>query len=73
VYVSLEFKEKSVAVQVEDDGIGFDFSQGFSPKGAGVGLLGMKERTELLGGTLNIETKPGGGTRVSVEVPVNFG
>ena len=73
VYVSLEFKEKSVAVQVEDDGSGFDFSQGFSPTGAGVGLLGMKERTELLGGVLTIETKPGEGTRVSVEVPVNFG
>ena len=74
VYISLEFKEKSIAVQIEDDGIGFDHSQGFSAGagGKGVGLLGMKERAELLGGTLVIDTRPGGGTRVSVEVPVNF-
>jgi signal transduction histidine kinase len=74
-YISLEFKEKSVAVQVEDDGIGFDFSQGFSSAGAkqSVGLLGMKERAELLGGTLTIDTKPGGGTRVAVEIPVDWG
>jgi two-component system sensor histidine kinase UhpB len=73
-YISLEFKEKSIAVQVEDDGIGFDHSHGFTAGagGKGVGLLGMKERTELLGGILVIDTRPGGGTRVSVEVPVNF-
>ena len=74
-YISLEFKEKSVSVQVEDDGIGFDFSGGFSSAsvGHGAGLLGMRERAELLGGTLTINTEPGGGTRVSVEIPVDWG
>jgi PAS domain S-box-containing protein len=74
VYISLEFKEKSISVQIEDDGIGFDYSHGFTAGagGKGVGLLGMKERAELLGGTLIIDTRPGGGTRISVEVPVNF-
>ena len=73
-YISLEFKEKGIAVQVEDDGIGFDHSHGFiaSAGGKGVGLLGMQERAELLGGILVIDTRPGGGTRVSAEVPVNF-
>jgi signal transduction histidine kinase/PAS domain-containing protein len=73
-YISLEFKEKSIAVEIEDDGIGFDHSQGFTSGagGQGVGLLGMQERAELLGGTLVIDTRPGGGTRVSVEVPVKF-
>jgi signal transduction histidine kinase len=33
----------------------------------------MKERAELLGGTLTIDTKPGGGTRVVVEIPVEEG
>jgi signal transduction histidine kinase len=32
----------------------------------------MQERADLLGGTLVIDTRPGGGTRVSVEVPVKF-
>ena len=74
-YVSLEFKDNGIAVQVEDDGIGFDLSRVFSPAGArdAVGLLGMKERAELLGGTLTIDTKPAGGTRVAVEIPVDWG
>jgi signal transduction histidine kinase/PAS domain-containing protein len=73
-YISLEYKEKSIAVEIEDDGVGFDHSHGFTPGagGKGVGLLGMQERADLLGGTLVIDTRPGGGTRVSVEVPVKF-
>ena len=73
-YISLEFKEKSIAGHIEDDGIGFDYSHGFTAGvgGKGVGLLGMKERAELLGGKLLIDARPGGGTRVSVEIPVNF-
>jgi signal transduction histidine kinase len=74
VYISLEFKEHGVTVEIEDDGIGFDYSHGFASGagGKGVGLLGMQERAELLGGALVIDTRPGGGTRVSVEVPVKF-
>lgn len=74
-YISLEFKDKGVAVQVEDDGVGFDLSQVFGSAGGweSVGLLGMKERAELLGGTLSIDTKPGGGTRLAVEIPVEWG
>jgi signal transduction histidine kinase len=73
-YVSLEFKEKSVALQIEDDGIGFDLAEesrstDLSKRGAG--LLGMKERAELLGGTLEIITRPGHGTRIEVEIKVN--
>ncbi len=75
VYVSLEFKENKVCVQIEDDGAGFDFSQGFIPRGTGrgVGLLGMKERAELVGGNLTIDTRPRGGTRVLVEIPSSIG
>ncbi len=52
-YINLEFRDKSIAIQVEDDGTGFDFSQGFSGRsGSGVGLIGMKERAELFGGRI---------------------
>jgi PAS domain S-box-containing protein len=74
-YISLEFKEKSVALQIEDDGIGFDLSEESSSTDVsrrGAGLLGMKERTELLGGTLRIITRPGCGTRVEVEIQVDW-
>jgi PAS domain S-box-containing protein len=70
VYINLEFREDSVAIQLEDDGIGFDFSQGFGGRsGGGVGLLGMKERAELIGGRLTIDTSLNSGTRIAVEIP----
>ncbi|MBI2907350.1 MAG: GAF domain-containing protein [Chloroflexi bacterium] len=74
-YICLEFRERSIAVQVEDDGIGFDLSRAFDPAEAreSIGLLGMRERAELLGGTLTIDTKSGGGTRVAMEIPVDWG
>ena len=55
-----------VRVMVEDDGIGFasDQVQG----GDHFGLLGLKERAEALGGTLTVESTPGAGTTVVVEV-----
>lgn len=56
-----------VLVMVEDDGIGFDADQG-KPAGH-FGLLGLRERAEALGGTLTIESAPGAGTTVVVEVP----
>ncbi|MBN9517185.1 PAS domain-containing protein [bacterium] len=51
---------------VEDDGRGFD------PEGAGqgrLGLVGMRERVALVGGTLEVESSPGGGTMVIARVP----
>jgi signal transduction histidine kinase len=54
-----------VTVTVEDAG------QGFDPAGRkdGYGLLGMRERVELLGGTVAVESAPGDGTRVMARVP----
>ncbi|MDX1999443.1 MAG: GAF domain-containing protein [Thermoanaerobaculia bacterium] len=56
-----------VLVMVEDDGIGFDADR-VKPAGH-FGLLGLRERAEALGGTLTIESAPGAGTTVVVEVP----
>jgi signal transduction histidine kinase len=53
-------------MEVADDGIGFEPSL----KGAeGFGLRGMRERVERLGGTLRIDSSPGAGTRLRVDVP----
>jgi len=59
-------------VEIEDDGDGFDPQQVVrSPESLrGVGLLGMRERIEILGGSVDIESDPGGGTRVAMRVPV---
>ncbi|MDY3553519.1 PAS domain S-box protein [Gemmata sp. JC717] len=56
-----------VTVVVEDDGAGFDPAAGFKGR---LGLLGMRERVELLSGTIDIESSPGAGTAVTVQIPV---
>ena len=56
-----------VSVVVEDDGSGFD--PAVAPKGR-LGLLGMRERVELVGGKIDIESAPGAGTTVAVQIPI---
>ena len=57
-----------VLVMVEDDGIGFDPEEVRGQEH--LGLLGLRERAETLGGTLTLESAPGTGTTVVVEVPI---
>jgi signal transduction histidine kinase len=60
-------KPSSVLVVIEDDGRGFDPAQ---TQAAGLGLLGMNERVELLDGTFQVEAEPGAGTTLIVELPL---
>jgi len=58
---------------VEDDGVGFDPKEQTRMEGArGLGLIGMRERAALVGGTLEIESKPNEGTTILARVPVRF-
>jgi PAS domain S-box-containing protein len=68
VSVLLQRRADGLEAIIEDDGRGFDASAG----GAGdqLGLRGMRERAALLGGTVEVESRPGGGTTVFVRVPV---
>jgi signal transduction histidine kinase len=63
--VKIREDDSTVHVVVSDDGSGFDPSA----VSAGFGLLGMRERVELLGGTLEIESAPGSGATVKVSLP----
>ena len=67
VSIVLRRKDGSVTAVIEDDGRGFDRSDA----GEGFGLVGMKERVELVKGRLEIETSRGKGTTLVVEVPVS--
>jgi signal transduction histidine kinase len=58
--------EGRLDVLVSDDGSGFDPDA----ERTGFGLTGMRERVELVGGQLQIESKPGSGTRVGAMVPL---
>src|SRR6476659_2997298 len=59
-------REDRLELLVSDDGKGFDQTDEHS----GFGLAGMRERVELVGGELQIESKPGDGTRVMASVPL---
>lgn len=73
VDVTLRFHEDELCVAIRDNGKGFNLSQVIgNAKSAGqVGLLGMKDRVETLGGTLSIETAAGAGTTVNYTLPVS--
>jgi signal transduction histidine kinase len=62
-------RESSVTALVEDDGQGFALDELAGSKG--MGLDGMRERIELLEGRLDVESAPGSGTTLVVEVPVS--
>lgn len=69
--LTLSFPDESAQLIVEDDGKGFVLGELASPsRQGGFGLYGMRERAELLHGTLTIETTPGKGTRTTVRLPL---
>ena len=55
---------------VEDDGDGFDVGA-VSAAGGGFGLFSVRERIEMAGGQLSIDSKPGRGTRVTILMPAD--
>ena len=76
--------DEVASVSITDDGIGFDLAElsmgtikdidstdfQFSENTRGLGLLGMQERIELLGGDLEINSTPGNGTQIYIRVPI---
>ncbi len=72
--LTLHFQKKMVAIHISDDGHGFDVEEAINAKDRprGLGLLGMKERVELMRGTLNIHSQPDrGGTEIDVKIPLS--
>ena len=64
------FSPRTFKLTIIDDGQGFDLEQAVQNRNGRLGLLGMKERAESLGGSLAIWTQPQQGTRVELTVPV---
>jgi signal transduction histidine kinase len=66
--VSIQRLNATLMITVEDNGVGFADTpkDGGTP---GLGLIGIRERASYLGGTVRIETGPGRGTQVTVELP----
>ena len=70
-HVTIEFEvtPQKLFVVVRDDGKGFQPSKGHG-KPRNLGIASMRERTELLGGTLKIKSEPGRGTMITLDVPL---
>ena len=69
--VIISFGEDRIVVSVVDNGRGFTLPESINefPRSGKLGLTGIQERTQLLGGTLKLESSPGKGTTLTVEVP----
>ena len=68
--VDIARKGKEIILRVIDDGVGFVPGLKRPPDGRGIGLGSMRERAELLGGSLEFYSKPGAGTTLTVRVPL---
>ena len=69
VSVDLRGVSDGIALTIVDDGVGFDVDAAW---GKGLGLISMNERVEAIGGTFELRSSPGAGTRLEVRVPVSI-
>jgi signal transduction histidine kinase len=71
VVVAIDGDGREASLSISDDGKGFDPDKTalYTEKSGGIGLLGMKERLELIGGKLELKTAPGSGTTLTARVP----
>jgi signal transduction histidine kinase len=67
VKVRLQHKEGKIVLSIEDDGKGFDKKKTAAKRT--LGILGMRERTLMMGGEYEIKSTPGKGTTVLVAIP----
>ena len=70
-HVSAEFTDGRIKLTVSDNGTGFELKDSMDnlPRSGKLGLMGMQERAWLLGGTLELDSEPGKGTTLQVDVP----
>jgi len=69
VTVDIKHDNRYVTMSIFDNGIGFNLES--NKKGNTYGMIGMKERVSILNGELKIESGPGFGTLITVEIPLN--
>jgi len=70
VRITMDVDDVRVRTVVEDNGKGFDVGPVLGGQTKTIGLPTLKERMDLLGGQLDVESQPGQGTRVMMEVPI---
>ncbi|MDO3659832.1 two-component sensor histidine kinase DegS [Bacillus sp. C28GYM-DRY-1] len=72
ITVKVEITKDFVILIIKDNGKGFDLKEAKEKKNKSFGLLGMKERVDLLEGTITIDSKIGLGTFIMIKVPLSL-
>jgi signal transduction histidine kinase len=73
VLIQLSEREGVIRIEIEDDGRGFEPENVSHAERRHFGLMGIEERVDILGGKVKIDSAPGQGTRVHLEVPLPRG
>ena len=70
----LNYSDANIIVKIKDNGIGFDLTDTINNaiSVGNLGLLGMKQRVDMLGGTINIQTRHGKGTTITLTLPLQL-
>jgi two-component system sensor histidine kinase DegS len=73
VNLEITFQKQMVKITIQDNGVGFnvELTEARASAGSHFGLMGMRERVELLEGRLDIESAIGEGTRISMLIPIS--
>ncbi len=71
VSLDIQFKQHEIAIAIQDNGVGFSVSHVNRPtsRNAHFGLVGMRERVELIEGRMVIDSQPGQGTKIFIDIP----
>jgi two-component system, NarL family, sensor kinase len=67
ITLQLQYRPDAFSLSITDDGNGFDTA--LLPGKAGIGLKSMQNRAQLIGGSFNLQTTPGSGTSITIELP----
>jgi len=75
VEISLVRRDSRIFASIQDNGKGFDLDRVLHPESPerGFGLVGIQERVSLLGGQIDVQSKPGFGTLIRIEIPYENG
>jgi signal transduction histidine kinase len=71
VDINVRYEIRRLTMQIEDNGVGISSDMADATPAGHFGLIGMRERTQAIGGTFTMNSVSGAGTKVSVELPLN--
>ena len=71
IQVSLDLAQERVLAVVEDNGRGFNVDEAMDTRSSTIGLATLRERIEMLGGELNMQSSMGQGTRAEFTIPID--